>query len=90
MGMLTTVGTLSIDDVVHLCHACHTRTRTSLRRRVARVAGRTGLWRGVLGMNQTFISSDCSDIGEIKNSFALATDDAEAAAVAINAGVSLY
>lgn len=38
-------------------------------------------------MNQTFISSDCSDIGEIKNSFALATDDAEAAAVAINAGV---
>ncbi len=47
----------------------------------------TGLWRGVLGMNQTFVSSDCGDIGEIEKAFHLATDSAEAAAVALNAGV---
>ena len=47
----------------------------------------TGLWRGVQGMNQTFISSDCGDIGQLKTAFSLASDDAEAAAVAINAGV---
>jgi beta-glucosidase len=47
----------------------------------------TGLWRGVLGMNETFVSSDCGDIGELSHAFHLATDPAEAAAVALNAGV---
>ena len=47
----------------------------------------TGLWRGVLGMNETFISSDCGDIGQISSAFGLATDEAGAAAVALNAGV---
>lgn len=47
----------------------------------------TGLWRGVLGMNQTFVSSDCGDVGEIESAFQLATNSAEAAAVALNAGV---
>lgn len=47
----------------------------------------TGLWRGVLGMNQTFVSSDCGDVGEIEKAFDLATNSAQAAAVALNAGV---
>ena len=47
----------------------------------------TGLWRGVLGMNETFVSSDCGDIGQLKTWAKLATTDAEAAAVALNAGV---
>jgi beta-glucosidase len=38
-------------------------------------------------MNETFISSDCGDIGQLKTAFSLANDDAEAAAVALNAGV---
>ena len=46
----------------------------------------TGLWRGVLGMNETFVSSDCGDIGQIK-AFGLATSSAEASAAALNAGV---
>ena len=47
----------------------------------------TGLWRGVLGMNQTYISSDCGDIGQIAKAFHLAGNSSQAAAVALNAGV---
>ena len=53
----------------------------------------TGLWRGVLGMNESFVSSDCGDIGELgwrgerPTEFGLAKSDAEAVAVALNAGV---
>lgn len=46
-----------------------------------------GLWRGVLGMNETFVSSDCGDIKGLQDSFGLAADDAEASALALNAGV---
>ena len=53
----------------------------------------TGLWRGVLGMNESFVSSDCGDVAELgwrggkRTAFGLATSDAEVAAVALNAGV---
>jgi beta-glucosidase len=47
----------------------------------------TGLWRGVLGMNESFVSSDCGDIGQILSAFRLAKDGASAAAAALNAGV---
>ena len=47
----------------------------------------TGLWRGVLGMNETYISSDCGDIGQIAKAFHLAGNSSQAAAVALNAGV---
>jgi beta-glucosidase len=45
-----------------------------------------GLWRGVLGRNETFFSSDCGDISAFED-FQLAASDAKSAAVALNAGV---
>ena len=39
----------------------------------------------VLGMNQTFVSSDCGDLGQLKDAFQLASDDAEASVAALNA-----
>ena len=45
-----------------------------------------GLWRGVLGRNETFSSSDCGDISAFVD-FQLAASDPKAAAVALNAGV---
>ena len=45
-----------------------------------------GLWRGVLGRNETFFSSDCGDISAFEG-FQLAASDAKSAAVALNAGV---
>ena len=45
----------------------------------------TGLWREVLGMNQTSVSSDGGDVGQLKDTFQLASDDVEASAVALSA-----
>lgn len=47
----------------------------------------TGLWRGYLGMNETFVSSDCGDVGQLRAAFHLGKDDADASALALNAGV---
>ena len=42
----------------------------------------TGLWHGVLEMKS--VSSDGGDVGQLKDTFQLASDDAKASAVALN------